>query len=218
MAKIIYSALVSRLSGSLGGSTFARWKGINVIKRKIFRPRQLYNFAQQNIRNIMSWLAGSWYALAANQKIMWNTYASLLPKRMSGINAFIRNNVLLLYCGIKTVITSQPPPTPDTPDMFTELGVTEAVGITTVSWTLPSEADLYAIVDRSFMVGLDDGSHPRWAYLGKEATSAESFTDLHGLAAGTIIRYRVRVADEFGRISPWSQTFFVTATEPAPPE
>jgi hypothetical protein len=216
MAKITYSALVSRLSGSLGGSTFARWKGINVIKRKIFRPRQLFNFAQQNIRNIMSWLAGSWYALSAAKKVMWNTYASLLTGHMSGINAFIRNNTLLLYCGIKSTITDQPPPTPDTPDMFTVLACGEALGVTTFTWTLPAAANLYAVVDRCFMVGLDDGSHPRWAYLGKAATDTNTFEDTHGLAAGTIVRYRVRVADEYGRVSPWSQTFTVTATIPTP--
>lgn len=216
MAKIIYSALVSRLSGSLGGSTFARWKGINVIKRKIFRPRSLFNFAQQNIRNIMSWLAGSWYALSEPQKVMWNTYASLLKKHMSGINAFIRNNSLLLYCGIKTTITLQPPATPDTPDMFTALECVEALGVTTISWSNPTDMTLYAIIDRSIMVGLDDGSHPRWAYLGKKGSDQSSFNDTHGLAAGTKIRYRARVADEHGRVSPWSQTFIVTATIPTP--
>lgn len=217
MAKVIYSALITRIRGSLNGSTFASWKGIEVLKDRIFRPRSLYNKAQQSIRNIMSYLSGNWYAFDANVKIMWNTYASLLTERMSGINAYIKFNSRLIFYGDPLVAIAQPPPTPDTPDMLQALVYSATATTSKFVWTAPSAASLYVILDRCFMVGLDDGSHPRWSYFKKALSTTKLLEDLHGLTAGTVIRYRLRVIDLFGRVSPWSQTFTVVAGTVIPP-
>lgn len=217
MAKVIYSALITRLRGSLCGSTFSNWKGIEVIKDRIFRPRSLHNLAQQSIRNIMSYLAGNWYAFGANIKVMWNTYASLLSGHMSGLNAYIKTNSRLIFYGTPLAAIAQPPPTPDTPDMLQSLVYSASASISTFTWSAPKVASLYVILDRCFMVGLDDGSHPRWSYLKKIVSTGGTITDTHGLTAGTIIRYRLRVIDLFGRVAPWTQTFTVVAGTVIPP-
>jgi hypothetical protein len=217
MAKVVYSALITRLRGSLSGSTFSNWKGIEVIKDRIFRPRQLFNVAQQSIRNIMSYLAGNWFAFDANVKVMWNTYASLLSGHMSGLNAYIKTNSRLIFYGSPLAAIATPPPTPDTPDMLQALVYSASGTVSTFVWTKPDAAGIYIILDRTFMVGLDDGSHPRWSYLKKVVSTAKTITDTHGLASGTRIRYRLRGIDLFGRVAPWSQTFTVVAGTVIPP-
>jgi hypothetical protein len=159
----------------------------------------------------MSYLAGNWYALDANVKIMWNTYASLMAGHMSGINAYIKANSRLIFYGSPLVEIAQPPSTPNTPDMLQGLTYSATAQKSSFAWTFPDEANIYVILDRAFMVGLDDASHPRWSFLKKALSTTNLIEDTHGLTAGTIIRYRLRVIDIYGRVTPWSQTFTVVA-------
>ncbi|MCK4624300.1 MAG: hypothetical protein KAV00_03245 [Phycisphaerae bacterium] len=212
MAKVIFSALVERMSGShgKGGSVSSQWKGINVLKRHP-APRQPRTATQQKIRGIMNTLAGDWYALSTTLKDLWNKYASLLPNPLTGMNAYLKLNAnLYRYLSSSDVITA-PPPTPSTPEPCGTLTVVATDSVTnTVTWVTPTGVADYAIADFSFMAGRDDRAHPRWGYAAGASASALTMTHTHAYPVDTIMSYRVRVMDAFGRMSPFSERKDVT--------
>lgn len=219
MAKIVYSALVSRIRGSLGGTTFANWKGIEVMKTKVLRPRQPHSTEQQLLRTAVSWLSGRWYALTAETKAMWNQYGSLLPKRMSGFNSFMALNVPGLFYnqlgGYPTAVEEQPPQSVSTPGFIEGLSLVEAAGVTTVTWTSPILTSESLIAEISYQSGLDDSSHPRWSYIGQAGCNLLTLAITHGFPVGAKLRYRFKVMDTQYRQSPYSATQYITATVPA---
>lgn len=212
MAKIVFSALVERMSGKHGknGTVSSVWKGINVLKRHPI-PRQPRSASQQEIRGILNTLSGDWYALTSTEKDLWNKYASLLPGALTGLNAYVRLNAnLYRYTGSATTITA-PPPTPGTPEAVGGLAVTPTTSIlNTVTWTSPTGTSDYLITDYTFMAGRDDRAHPRWSYAAGSSPSALTATHAHTFPLGTILSYRVRVMDQYGRTSPFSDRKDVT--------
>lgn len=212
MAKVIFSALVERMSGShgKGGTVSSQWKGINVLKRHP-SPRQPRTATQQKIRGIMNTLSGDWYASSDTLKDLWNKYASLLPGALTGLNAYMKLNAnLYRYLTSADVITA-PPPTPSTPEPCGTLAVVATDTVTnTLTWVTPTGVAEYAIADFSFMAGRDDRAHPRWGFAAGASASALTAVHTHAYPVGTIMSYRVRVMDAFGRMSPFSERFDVT--------
>ena len=101
MARIIYSALVTKISGSIGGTTFQSNKHGFTVKAKsnIVRPNSLL----QNIRKIyFSAAVKYWNQLTTTQKDAYNTYASTRPQyaknnpssELSGFNIFVKWHAL----------------------------------------------------------------------------------------------------------------------------
>lgn len=210
MAKVKYSALVDTIRGKLNGSVMSQWKGQNVIKSSA-SPRQPRSETQQLIRGIMNNLAGQWYALSDTQKELWNRYASLLPSPMTGLNAYLKQNANLeRYLGYGSKITN-PPQTPSTPEALIGFAATPTNSVTnTLVWTSPSGADDYVIVDYSFMAGRDDGASPRWTLAGGASASALTVVQSHTYPVGTVMRFRARVMDSYGRTSPNTAVTTVT--------
>ncbi|HID30452.1 MAG TPA: hypothetical protein EYP19_10680 [Desulfobacterales bacterium] len=205
-----FSALVDTVRGSLGGTVFSQWKGVNVMKVRP-SPRQPRSGKQQEIRGIINTLAGDFYGLTDTQKDLWNKYASLLPGALTGLNAYIRLNApLYKYLGSSAVI-STPPPTPSTPEPVGGLSVTATnATTTTITWTSPTAVTDYVIADVSFLAGRDDRAHPRWAFAVGASASAGTMTHTHSYPTGTVLSYRVRVMDKYGRLSPWSERKDIT--------
>lgn len=97
MARIIYSALVESIQGSIKGTTFQRNAYGYTIKGK---PNMVNpNTARQNARKrTFSNAAQSWRSLTPTQRSQWDAYANAFPipsrknpsSFLSGLNAFVR--------------------------------------------------------------------------------------------------------------------------------
>lgn len=212
MAKVTFSFAIETIRGShgKGGTVSSQWKGINVLKRHP-TPRQPRTSKQQEIRGLMNDLAGNWYGLSDIQHELWNKYASLLNGPVTGMNSYQKLNLnLARYLGVAQII-SGPPPSPSTPESTTGHSMTATDGTTnTLTWTAPSTVADWLILEYSFMAGLDDRAHPRWSYATAVSPSALTLAHTHAYPEGTIMSYRVRVMDEFGRTSPYSERMDVT--------
>jgi hypothetical protein len=210
MAKISFSALVSKMSGKNNGQTHSTWKGINILKATP-NPRQPHSEKQQLLRGIVNDLAGEFYALTATQKEMWNRFASQLPNPMTGLNAYVKlNSNLIRYRGSSYKITA-PPPTPSTPDAITGFAATNTDSVTaTLAWTAPSTVSDYVVIDRDFMAGRDNSAKPRWSFAAGASASLTTQTYTHDYPIGTVLKFQAFVMDSYGRCSPSTDVKTIT--------
>lgn len=128
MAKIVLSALLSDIRGSLGGSTFANWKGQAYMRNKALAVSNPHTAAQALVRASFSARVAGWKVLSFAERAAWEEYAQargsaswwedmvgsqgLIPGKgrlLSGLNAFIGVNALLSRAGLAT-ITAAPLP------------------------------------------------------------------------------------------------------------
>jgi len=212
VAKVFYSALVDTIRGSMKkGSVMSAWKGIQYMKTHAW-PRQPRTAVQQRVRGIISELAGDWYSMTEGQKELWNKYASLLKNPMTGLNAYVHTNLRLYkYLGAGSMI-DYPPPSPATPDAPAGLSASAAgAGTFQISWTAPTATNQIVIVEKSPLAGLDDRARPRFAVAGTAGADAGLISISHTYPSGTVVRFRVRSMDLYGRISPPSEIIEATA-------
>lgn len=212
MAKITFSALVESISGKhgKGGTVSSQWKGVQVLKRHP-TPRQPRTAKQQEIRGLMNDLAGNWYGLSSTLQDLWNKYASLLTGAMTGMNAYQKLNLnLARYLGVAEII-SGPPPTPATPESLSGHGMAATDNVTnTLTWVTPTTNTEYVILEFSYLAALDDRAHPRWSYAAGVSPSAQTLAHTHAYPESTIMSYRARVMDAYGRVSPYTERMDVT--------
>ncbi|MCD6365751.1 MAG: hypothetical protein J7M14_07735 [Planctomycetes bacterium] len=127
------------------------------------------------------------------------------------MNAYLKLNANLYRYLSSSDVISAPPPTPSTPEPCGTLSVVATDSVTnTLTWVTPSAATDYVIADFSFMAGRDDRAHPRWGYAAGASASALTMTHTHAYPVDTIMSYRVRVMDAYGRMSPFSERKDVT--------
>jgi len=211
MAKIEYSALVSNIRGKMGGQVASGWKGINYLKNHNASPRQPRTTEQQTIRGYMSELSVEWYALTDSQKLLWNKYASLLGKPMSGQNAYIKLNLNIWRYAGEVYKKTAPPATPSRPGAMQGFDVTgTSLTISTVAWTAPCASNVTVIIDYSPQAGFDDKSSPGWKPAGNVASAYKGTELYHDFPSGTVMRYRAKSMDEWGRMSPPSEIETIT--------
>jgi len=211
MAKVTYSAFVSTVRGKIRGDVGSAWKGRNYIRNLNPSPRQPRTEKQQNVRGYMASLAGEWYALTASYKELWNKYGSLMPKPITGLNAYIMLNAnLWKYLGTAAKI-DYPPATPSVPGAIVGLCCAKVSSTANqCSWDAPLESCVWAILDFSPMAGYDEGNHPRWSFAAGVSASITVVTHTHTYPIGTIINYQMRTMDQSGRITPNSVIAQVT--------
>lgn len=104
MALIKLGGLVSNISGSIGGVTFARNRGGAYIRNRTI-PLNPQTVRQVIVRQIFGSLSNLWsVTVTAVQRTAWELYASNVPltntlgedRNVSGINMYSRGNALLL--------------------------------------------------------------------------------------------------------------------------
>jgi hypothetical protein len=215
MAKIRFSALVNDISGSLNSSVCSMWKGLGIVKRKNPHPRQPRSEKQQDIRGLLNELAGEWYSLTTVQQSLWNSWVAMTKAPMTGLNAYCKFNQILQKYLPGSSRRQTPPPTPATPTFPTGFTVTPvAGGDFCVIWTAPTLTTLYVVADYWPMPGLDITSNPRWTF-GATAGSDATFVDLDiDMPTSTVVKFRIRSIDSYGRTSPWSHILITTALAP----
>lgn len=212
MAKIEYSALVNRIRGRVSHSVISFWKGLGVVKRHNFGVHQPRSEKQQDIRGFFNDLAGEYYSLTDVQKELWQAYASMLPKPMTALNAYVGLNMLIQkYLPGSSRITG-PPATPDTPGHIRGFTVTPMASADfCVVWTSPTESTIYAIVDYWAMPGRDAVTNPRWTFGASAGADALEVLVATEYPTNTIVKFRIRTMDDYGRVSPWSHILSTAA-------
>lgn len=112
MARIIYSALVTSINGSIGGTTFQRNAYGHTVKKKpnIVNPNTI---RQAPPRRALQTLAGIWATMTIAQRNAWDAYATANPvpsrlnpaSNLTGHAQWIRINLLRLQAGFSVLIT-----------------------------------------------------------------------------------------------------------------
>jgi photosystem II stability/assembly factor-like uncharacterized protein len=114
MARVLYSAEINELKGSIGGTTFQRNKSGTIAKLKsslVFNPTS----KQLSSQGVFNFFVGSWQNLSLADKNLWNDFAAAnqkfnywnLSKELSGFNWYLSLNVNRYLTG-QAVLTSPP--------------------------------------------------------------------------------------------------------------
>ncbi len=118
MAKYQSSGLIQGIRGSMGDSTFYYWKGIPVVKKKRGKINSPNTLPQEKIKRNFARLSSQWKNLSFKDCVLWGEYTKRYTKRkngrknglvsniggkMSGFNAFVSINQLLIRCGFDPI-------------------------------------------------------------------------------------------------------------------
>jgi hypothetical protein len=206
MVKVLAPLHSAEARGRVGGLVYNTWRGMSYAKSQT-APSQPRSKKQLNIRAFGIRLARAWQGLTAAQRLSWNNYASLhletdgmgSPKRLTGLNWYIRLNSRMLQMGL-TPATSAPaiaaPPAP------TGFAAADGAGQSVITFaTQPAGTSLWI---------QDDGPHSpgRKSLLNKSvfATTIAMITATYtvtGLNAGTHDLFARCVFASNGLASPW---------------
>jgi hypothetical protein len=134
MAKYTPSEFVKQIRGSVGDKTFSNWKGIPVLTKKVNKRKQPNSAIQIKLKETFINLEANWKKLTLQEWASWEQhskrYTEIKMKRRSGLipviggkmtghNAYISLNLLLIRCGYDPISTpptkiESKPPTPNT--------------------------------------------------------------------------------------------------------
>jgi len=106
MARVLYSAEINELKGSIGGTTFQRNKSGTISRLKstlVYNP----TFKQNSFRLAFSGIVNLWSVISFSNKLLWNAFALAntkynywnVVKVISGFNWFFHINQNRLACG-----------------------------------------------------------------------------------------------------------------------
>lgn len=111
MARIIYSALVESIRGSIAGTSFQRNAYGFTIKRKpnMVRPTKQ---GQVNSQFRLSRASSAWRSLSSGDRTAWNNFAELFPiparlnpnSNLNGFNYFVKYHDLKLLAGQNIIL------------------------------------------------------------------------------------------------------------------
>jgi len=215
MAKVLNPLFSSEARGRVQGLQFNTWRGTRFVKAQT-SPAQPRTQRQLQIRAWTTVLVRYWALLSVANRGYWNDYAVAhpdidwtgSPKRLTGLNWFVRCNLRVLDLG-GTIVESPPEiAAPDAPAAFTLTG--SAAGLS-ATWT-PTEgtnlqADLWlfgphsvgvnAKIQRAAHAGYSDGESPP--------------INVSPLQPGTYTGWLRVIDEDNGLASPWvSHTCVVT--------
>jgi hypothetical protein len=115
MARIVYSALVSHINGSIAGTTFQRNAYGFTVKKK---PTQVFpnTASQQQHKASLQFLAGLWKTMSLTIRNSWDAYAlaNPVPSRLNptsfltGHAQWLRTNLLRSISGDSLLLTTPP--------------------------------------------------------------------------------------------------------------
>jgi len=100
MARIIYSAIVSTINGSIGGTTFQRNAFGSTVKKKSHQVRKLTP-NQQEVKGALVYMSTKWGALSNADRATWVSYATNYPQytrlnpdsAINGRSVFMKRNM-----------------------------------------------------------------------------------------------------------------------------
>lgn len=180
MANVKTSALISDISGKVGGNIFARNRS-GLCVRAFAKPVNPNSALQQAVRAAVANLSNEWsQTLTTAQQTAWNLYADSVTVKnklgedmnLSGYNMFVRSNAILDQNGLDLVLDG--PTVYELPeqDPTFAISISEATGLITVTfedaaeWCDEDEAHMVVYMgspqnpQRNFFAG-------PWKYAGK---------------------------------------------------
>lgn len=158
MAKIKFTGLISEIRGQLNDVIIQGWKsGIFSVKKMMSSVNNPNSAAQDAARSSMSTYSKKWTdTLTPAERAAWEAYAltepgkftkvpgvrQLIPTNggtMSGLNAYVMANSLLINAGLASTTVAPIAATP--PDKPTTVAATSAAGNIHVTWVDPVIAE-----------------------------------------------------------------------------
>lgn len=190
MARVQYGSLVTKISGSVGGSTFQSNAYGFTVKNKpnMVKP----NSVKQGLSKIiLSKAVKGWSSITQVQRDTWDTFAATFPQfakhnpsaQLSGFAAFVKYHTTM-FLGQGVGIALEPSPVVVMPALDTAvLTLTNAAGVLTftATWSL-STADWLVnyYISRPFLPSQNFvGSATRFLYGGSSDTDPNIITALY---------------------------------------
>jgi hypothetical protein len=232
MALVKYGGGVTQMSGSTGGTTYARNRFGNYMRSRT-KPVNPNTQTQDDIRTALSFLAGQWAAVVtAVQRSGWATYAAAIAMKnrlgesvyLTGFNHFLRSNVEAQRQ--TNLYTAAAPTELALPEKDTTFAVTGSVATQSISvvfnpalaWAIEAGGKMYVYQGtprgktRNFFNG-------PWKYLGSitgatpiPPTSPAVIVAPMALVLGQLVTCYARIRRLDGRISePFTGSFVVAA-------
>jgi hypothetical protein len=207
MAKVLNPLHSSEARGRVQGLQFNTWRGTRFVKTNT-SPCQPRSARQLTIRSRTAYLTRYWQSLTALNRGYWNAYAvshpaidwTGSPKRLTGLNWFVRCNSRLLDIGESII---EAPPEAAAPEAPTTFAATGAAGGITINWDAmagtdlqidiwlcgPHSAGVQGKIERATHVAYDVGETP-----------PQNITDLF---PGTYTAFGRTIDETTGLTSPW---------------
>jgi hypothetical protein len=232
MASVKYGGGVTQMSGSIGGSVFARNRFGNYIRPRT-KPVNPNTVSQSAVRDSLAALSETWATeLSPAQRISWATYAGAVSMKnrlgesvfLTGFNHYIRSNAALL--DKKGVFIEDGPtvlalPTKDTLFACSGSVATQLISVTFDAaqiWNTVTGGHLWIYVGQPRQATRLFFNGP-WKYgavlngnTGAPLVSPQTFTPPYTLVLGQVITCYARVQTADGRLSePFTTTFTVAA-------
>ncbi len=204
-----------KAKGSIGGITFAAWKGLPVVRRLPIPSRRLRTTQPQN-RSLLGFLAREYTTLTPAQRVLWENYALNHPHPdgfggtfiLSGQNAYIMlNHTAVRGFAIGALQTDPPtdPPAASILSFTAETGATDP-GDIDLTWSHAGTADA---ADRNemriagpFQSPARQEVHSRFRHGAWIAGNLVVFTAT-GLVEDTWYWFLIRYTDQYGQTSAW---------------
>ena len=209
MAKITPSQLITEIRGRISGGLAQMWRG-RITLRRDHVPANRRRTLQQRTRTIIADLSGDWDGLTDAQRNLWENYADDLPTDMTGFNAFIRNNTVLLYADhpdlTQTLVPPSSPSAPYQPSGFTWTYDSET-DRWKASWTTPNASGTYVQLFVSPQAVYSQRAQASF-FLAATVVSTGLciWVDASGYPSGQVMRARLRAVNTWGEASTWTTT------------
>lgn len=230
MAQALYrpGPLVSEVSGSIGGQTFARNRSGQYVRQRA-NPVNPSTDRQQAVRNIFSQLTEEWTSqLTDTQRDDWALYADNVTVKnklgedihLTGLNHYVRSNSIVLRAGDTRI--------DDAPTIFTLADTDETIVVTgsqatqllsiafddTRDWCSEDGAQMQILMSKPQGAGTTFIGNPfRLAGFlagdsGTPITSPQTLTAPFTITDGQVISVQARILRADGRLSePFRTTF-----------
>jgi hypothetical protein len=182
MASIKFGGGVTAMSGSIGGSTYARNR-FGYYLRPRTKPVNPNSTGQELMRSTMAHLTELWHStITAPQRIAWATYAAAVPSKnrlgetiyLTGFNQFVRSNSIA-KAKLNTFVAPGPTvlalPETDPSFLITASVATQLVSVAfdnALPWALEVGADMFVELGQPQIVTRNYFNGP-WKYMDKIA-------------------------------------------------
>jgi len=215
MARVLNPLMSGEARGSVGGFTYAAWRGLHTVRRKPV-PAKRMRTTQPVMRSLLGFLSREYGTLSDGERDLWENYALNHPHPdrfggtfiMSGQNAYIMLNHTSVRMGGQVALQTSPPTDPPAASLSilnVVTGITNP-GEIDLTWGFngtESASDWVEIrVAGPFQSPARQEVHSRFKWVKTEAGDAVLYT-IAGLVEDTWYWVNVRYVDEFGQISAW---------------
>lgn len=215
MARVLNPLMSERAKGTIGGVTFASWKGMPVARRMPIPSRRRRTTQPMN-RSLLGFLSREYTTLTSGQRELWETYSLNHPHDdgfggtfiLSGQNTYIMLNhpaVRLFGVGMLQVTPPVDPPSTSARDFtaITGVGNPGEIDLAWFTYGAATNGDKFEIRQAGpFQSPARQEVHSRFKFI--ESTNFDVLiATIDGLVEGTWYWFLLRYIDRFGQTTAW---------------